>query len=256
MRRSRTLRILGALAGPSAILFSIAVACEPQDIYLFDQDTAGLTEDAGSEQPEQPEPEQPELEPDAAPPARVQPRCDPDSEACEECVERDACSSPGAVFFCHPVTGECELACDPETDAQVGTCLDDDRCEPSLGLCVECLGNDDCADGALRVCNTQRGECVECVGSLGCTSDRPVCVPDTSTCVECQFDVDCPGGSVCLDQSCVQCRDNTDCTSGDDNLCLPGQQICVECVTGADCVEVDPSRPFCSSEYECEDEDE
>lgn len=259
--KSRAVRMIGALGVPGAIVFCVAVACEPQDIYLFDEG-APSREDTGSEpEPEplpsedEPDPQPSEDEPDAAEPARTQPTCV--TAACDACVAGGDCLESSG-FFCHPATGECRLACDADA-SEARTCNASERCDPILGLCVDCAGNADCSDeGSRSVCDARQGRCVECLPDAStCTGATPICDPNALRCVECLNDDQCGPGAVCLPgpQRCAQCRDDQDCRGlEDDNLCLPGAQICVECIVDADCTE-DPRKPFCS-ENECEDERE
>jgi hypothetical protein len=248
MRTRGLWQMLGALAAPCAVLCAVAAGCEPQDIYLFDETAEGSEPDAGDDEPE------PEPEPDAAPPAFEPPMCA--SNACDECVER-GCSVQSATLFCHPVTGICRLPCDPETPAGDRPCPGDQHCDTSIGLCVDCVGPDDCSGGSLQACDVERGVCVECVGPATCTAPgRGVCDPTTYQCVGCLDDPDCDG-QVCLrsEQRCVQCLDDGDCSGfEDDNLCVPGAYVCGECVDNAQCAAIDPTRGICSDEYECEDE--
>lgn len=243
-------RLLGALAAGSAIASVAAVGCEPQDIYLFDEASAGLEGgDAGVDEPA-PAPSEPEP---AAPPAREQPSCE--SEECNRCMDRGGCSTATATLFCHPITGDCELPCDPGAER---ACPATDQCDPVLELCVQCVSDADCNYGPRQMCNVSRGQCIECALDQDCPSERPLCDP-YSRCVECVEDGDCAAtGGVCQPgpQRCVQCRDDRDCRAiDDDTFCLIGQQRCVECVTDSDCTD-DPHKPFCSSENECEDERE
>jgi hypothetical protein len=238
MRKRRIARVGAVLTGPSLVLLLGASACEPQDIYLFDAPPAQTRVDAGTNQPVavSPRPTPPrDAEPDpadrdAAPPEQPeQPECV--SAACDACVEQASCSVPGALFFCHPETARCSLACDPGAPASQPGCLPAERCDPRLGLCVECVANSGCG-GVVPICDTRRGSCVGCVAEADCaTAARPRCDLSTS--------------------SCVQCRNDADC-SGEDARCLPGEQRCVECVVNAHCS--DPTRPICSSEHECDDD--
>lgn len=257
MRARPISRLLGALTACGAVVCFVAVACEPQEIYLFDEASSGLEEadDAGADEPE-PAPSAPPSEPDDTeppPPEREQPQCL--SDECEQCVARGDCSVQ-ATLFCHPVTGECELPCDPEISEQ-RACPATDQCDPVTELCVECVESDNCTSGPRRVCNLARGQCVECVTADDCPGTRPICDPQ-ARCVECIDSGDCGPGLLCQPgaQRCVQCIENSDCRFSDDDVfCLPGAQRCVECLVDADCTE-DRSKPFCSSENDCEDERE
>jgi hypothetical protein len=242
--------MLGAAAGSSGLWFAIAVGCEPQDIYLFDEPEVSVEEDAGSEPGPEPEPE-----PDAEAPAFEPPSCE--SEACNECVENGDCNYAAAPLYCHPVTGSCRLPCDPAPTATGLRCPANQSCDGDLRLCVECVGSADCSDASRTACDTERGECVECVGPETCPAERRICDVENRACVECLEDGECAANQVCVEQRCVQCRDDGDCQAlEDDNVCSP-DNVCVECLDDADCIALDPTRPFCSQlEGECEDEEE
>jgi hypothetical protein len=240
-------RARAALAASSVVAFSFGVACQPQDIYLFDAAPQTTRVDAGASpseprpEPAPPEPAPPEPAPTYPPveapvdagPEREPPACA--SEACETCVARNSCTTLTATLFCHPATARCSVQCDPDAPARtVGNCPVAEQCDPRIGLCVECIVDADC----------------------GGTS--PACDRTSGTCVACNSDTDCPAGSgLCLreEHRCVQCLVDTDCRIGDDSdVCLPGLLRCGECLVDADCTEQD--KPFCSTENECEDERE
>lgn len=246
-------RLLGALVGPSVILYGVAAGCEPQDIYLFDEPEVSPEQGTDADRDAGNDPAPP-AEPSTDEPApRAQPECT--SEACERCVETGDCDVEATQYFCHPATGACKLPCDPEAAAE-RACIADERCDPELGLCVECVTAVDCG-AATPACDPRRGECVECVGPSDCPPERPTCDVDAARCIECLSDADCSAtGAVCLagPQRCVQCRSDLDCSGlEEDSRCLPERQVCVECLVDGDCTS-DPRRPFCSSENECEDE--
>lgn len=228
-------RARAALAAWSVVTF--AVACQPQDVYLFDGPPATTRVDAGSSQPE-PTPEPPSMDPPVAAPvdAGAQLEAPPcASPACDACVAREACSVAAATLFCHPSTARCSLPCDPDAPARMpGNCPLTERCDPRIGLCVECVADEDCG-GASAVCETTSGTCVECNADLDCAASGGLCLRE--------------------EHRCVQCRVDADCLVGDDrNVCLPGLLRCGECLVDADCTGAD--EPFCSTENECKDERE
>jgi hypothetical protein len=256
MRTRALRRVLGALALPGAIVTASAPGCEPQDIYLFDEAAEVAEPDAGRTEPEprppsNPEPDDTEDEDAGAP---LQPACV--TPACESCVEGGLCDVESTTFFCHPVTADCRLACDPEAPPGSRPCPADEHCD-ARGVCVACELDEDCSAGPLPVCDRVRNICVECTAPSDCVGEQTVCDLENSRCVGCVGDGDCAPAEVCLpgEQRCVQCRDDDDCSSFDEaNLCLPGELRCVECVDDGDCAS-DPSRPFCKwSEHECDDE--
>jgi Cys-rich repeat protein len=187
----------------------------------------------------------------------MQPACE--SAECERCVLDASCGSGALPLLCHPQTGECLLACDPEPRAEAPVvCPSTLRCEPRLGLCVECVTALDCG-GALRSCDSERGVCVGCMNDDACSPSAPACDIPNQRCVECTDDSHCPTG-VCQTSrfSCVECQNDDDCPAlggdDDDELCHPDLLTCVECLSNADCQRSDPDKPICKEELECDDE--
>jgi hypothetical protein len=250
-------RLLGALVGPGAILCAVAAGCEPQDIYLFDEAEPVVEDDAGMDEPEPP-PASDNTPPDDDLPEPVQPTCV--SPACQRCVADGDCSAGAAELFCHPVTGDCKLPCDPEASSEQRACTAAERCDRDIGLCVDCVQDADCSSALAPVCDLARGGCVECADSSDCPAERPVCDAEAARCIECVVDADCAAtGGVCLPgaQRCVGCRDDRDCAGFEDSRCLPEALLCVECLDDRDCALADPSEPFCKlSEHECDDDRE
>jgi Cys-rich repeat protein len=230
-------------------------ACEPQDIHLFDR----VAPDAGSpvNRPLPPPDAAVDPSPDPAPPARAQPACE--SAECERCVLDALCGSGALPLLCHPQTGDCLLACDPEPGAEAPlVCPSTLSCEPRLGLCVECVTALDCG-GALRSCDSERGVCVGCMDDAACSPSAPACDIPNQRCVECTEDSHCPTGVCQISRfSCVECLSNADCPAlggdDDDELCHPELLTCVECLSNADCQRSDPDKPICKEELECDDE--
>jgi hypothetical protein len=226
------LKVVGASpAGALGMLLGVlaGVACEPQEIYLFER--GNLSVDAGrgnagpgnggsAGAPSEPEP----------PEARTAPPCE--SAECEAC-QADVTRCPRqSNLFCHPRTGECALGCDPEAANQGTLCPSNQVCHPVDGVCVDCVSSVSCTMAGLGACDTERGTCVECTGPASCPAARPVCDTDA--------------------QRCVECLTLADCNDDDARFCF--QSRCVECRTRADCT-IEPDRPICSDEFECEDED-
>lgn len=254
--RGRGLARVALGAGVAALAALLVPACEPQEIYLFDGPPTRTRVDAGVVDVDDRDP--PEPPPDEPPPAPEPPACE--SEACEQCVAERACAVGSTLLFCHPRSGECVLPCDAGAGAQAaGNCPADRLCDPA-GFCVECRGDADCG-APLAACDLSRNRCAECVlGGDTCPAARPVCDGEQLRCTECLADTDCAAtNQVCFEeaQRCVQCEVDLDCRGLDDDVfCLPGELRCVECVDDADCRASEPDKPFCSSEFECEDERE
>jgi hypothetical protein len=249
--RARVWRVSFLVAAFAAALAS----CAPQDIYLFDTPTDESTppareEDAGPPPSDGSGPESPPEQP-----AFEQPACE--SDACRDCVARDLCAAT-SLLFCHPRSGACAVPCDPDAPSDAANCQTDRRCDPELGVCVQCITSADCG-GAQPACDSESGRCVECVDSTACSGATPVCDTAAQRCVGCLGDAECePLGEVCLveEQRCVQCRTDAQCpVSGDDDerVCHPVEHRCVECLDDDDC-RLDPEKPRCSAELECDDD--
>jgi len=137
-------------------------------------------------------------------------------------------------------------------------------CAPALGVCVQCLSDDQCAAG--EVCNPN-GSC-----EPGCRDERGRCelgffCKEGSACVECRTDLECGPGRLCqrdacvpgcsaqhpvcpsglsCDESqgrCVTCTTNAQCTTPGLPVCNPATNTCVGCVMNGDCTT--PGAPFC-----------
>jgi len=149
-------------------------------------------------------------------------------------------------------------------------CIDNTDCEGGQicrdGLCREACGEQDPCEGALPVCDLERGYCVECLGDIDCAPDQTcsddLCVfwcsddeacPEGSHCdestgqcadIECSGDTDCAGGFQCVDHACVaiddiicepdslECDENTLVTCSGDGTATErfdcGERLCVE----------------------------
>jgi hypothetical protein len=118
-------------------------------------------------------------------------------------------------------------------------------CHPSLAVCVQCVGDDDCDDAA---CDTDTYVCVECAGDEDCADG--VCNLDIRQCVQCLVGGDCPSGECDpATNTCTGCAENTDCTATEASRCDQGTAACVACETAADCTHLDLAA--CTSEGVC-----
>jgi len=102
-----------------------------------------------------------------------------------ECAEGEVCNER---------TGQCEIACTPENQAEV--CRAREICVD--GHCVECVSDEDCTLGL--VCDGGR-----CIAEGTCFTDR-----------------DCPAGQVCNRRIRICTEPPPPCTS--DNECLPDER--------------------------------
>jgi hypothetical protein len=141
------------------------------------------------------------------------PNCVPGTGFCERCSSKDECSSG---WFClqHPQLGGICVqpcgddwcppgdACDVQQQRCAHGCTSDQHCsdgrvcDSEQSLCVQCVENQDCAQGnepEERVCANHR--CVECTGDEQCDAPRPFCV--STRCSECKKDEDCGQNRFC-----------------------------------------------------------
>jgi hypothetical protein len=193
--------LLASLLAASALGWS---ACEPLDLALFP-----VTPDA-SAPPLIDIPSLPSGNGSAdaggdggvAPPPPSPSPCVPGAAACEACLLRADCSA-GEV--CHPRTGNCVPPCADGAPRCSGALV----CS-SLGVCVECENDEQCASNDDESRCALRGECVECLTGADCTDDpleRPACLADGSC--GCASNADCSGGALCqLDEAHCEIEDD------------------------------------------------
>ena len=172
-------------------------------------------------------------------PAKIKHNC------CVECYQDNQC------FFgqvCDTTNGNlCRNRCFGNF------CQGGDVCDPSVGLCVDCLSNSDCDNG--EICNSANRRCVECISNADCSSsaNQPVCLASRNECVECVSNADCNAPETCDVNNecrvptnrpiCDPCTQDSQC-GGANDLCITGNdQACAQ-----DC-----SNTPCPRGYECVD---
>jgi hypothetical protein len=98
--------------------------------------------------------------------------CDPTSHRCvSTCVDSGLC--PDGLFC---VSGACV---DCTNDAYCIGSRSGSKCDTSIGLCVQCLSDDQCPGASL--CDRTIGRCVQCISSQGCRSGS-ACDPEEHVC--------------------------------------------------------------------------
>ncbi|MGC8926871.1 MAG: hypothetical protein ACP5QK_03010 [Myxococcota bacterium] len=152
------------------------------------------------------------------------------------CIRNSECPLGNVCINSECVEG-CKLNADCPPDAHPERKL----CNSSLGehgRCVECLGDEDCANG---LCNSE-GLCEtapECADDRDCIDPKkPYCERSEGKCYE------CTDGSHCRSQSCTNhiCDPFTGCDKDEDckdpNLphCDTTDNKCYECVEGGHCL--------------------
>jgi hypothetical protein len=82
-----------------------------------------------------------------------------------------------------------------ETDANCDAGSGRPYCDTDRNICVECLGDGNCADTDDPIC--LEGRCVECVDDSTCGGDDPYCRTENHRCVECLTDANCDQDEFC-----------------------------------------------------------
>ena len=105
---------------------------------------------------------------------------------------------------------------------------------PSYGTCVQCLKASDCPKG--QACNLERLCAPGCLQGEPCSGDTPICEGDAGVCVSCLSATQCTGGLVCENGACMECTSDFECSLNYPNLwvCSP-ENNCVQCRVDADC---------------------
>jgi Cys-rich repeat protein len=146
-------------------------------------------------------------------------------------------------------------------------------CDPSALVCVECLGDPNCANfgNGRNTCDLGTHTCVQCATDAQCGGGRPYCAPG-GTCVACLSDGNCTGGQKCDPNTyrcvnacttdtqcgiptpycntvggyCVQCLGSANCANNQNNafVCNTATDTCVQCLANTDC---GGGRPYCFS---------
>jgi hypothetical protein len=152
------------------------------------------------------------------------------------CASTADCRDAGVCDDVHFPSGACVPSC--AVDGGAANCQSmQEVCNPSSGLCVGCLSNQDCQiDGGMQpFCDTTAGVCVQCLAAADCPYSSPGC--SDGTCGLCQMPTDCPAGLTC-DTTQFTC----DCTGP--NQCAGNAPACVGldsgtgtcgCYSSADC---------------------
>ena len=206
------------------------------------------------------------------------------SHRCVQCEDDPDCTASGSTQnpFCVDKTcvgcrtsadciggvpctdGQCQITGCSST-VQCNSASQWDKCDISLGQCVQCTTSADCTNPTTPVCGKKGtanyDECVGCKNNDDCVGipTGPFCDTVSGMCKGCLGDGDCSGdpnnpvcceGSVCcpceagkagacaaygylcdvVEKACKQCLVDGDCPSG---RCL--NDVCVECTEEADC---------------------
>ena len=79
-------------------------------------------------------------------------------------------------------------------------------CDPSRGVCVDCLAGEDCKGKSLfgvpiELC--RRGFCVQCEVEADCADTKRHCQSREGICVDCLKNDQCPTGLQCFNGRCI-----------------------------------------------------
>ncbi len=173
------------------------------------------------------------------------PYCDDSGAApvCVECLGAAQCEDGNDCTQDLCTAGACG-----NPDETAGTsCGTGDACD-GAGTCVDCVdggaGTDPGCSGGAPLCDVSGGGpggmCVECLGNDDCGVDE-FCTPTGVCAPGCDDDTDCDGGEVCHEDSmtCVACVDSMTGMGVDDG-CAAGTPVCVGTgagTAGTECVE-------------------
>lgn len=129
-------------------------------------------------------------------------------------------------------------------------------CDTTSSVCVECLGNPNCAGTQRPVCNVVTHACAECGADTDCTGGGgrlgggggPYCDVAAGRCVACVTDANCGNAALkcnTLSHTCVtRCQTSADCAVPTP-YCDTASSLCVECLGDPNCTR-DPRNPACS----------
>ncbi|MBN1612547.1 MAG: hypothetical protein JW940_38310 [Polyangiaceae bacterium] len=141
--------------------------------------------------------------------------CASATHTCQQCQSSEDCAGPkpycldGACVEC-TAAGDCtkpDKTCDPIDHKRVpvcganGDCTESKRpfCWAAQNVCVECLGDEDCAS-AKPLCVDYR--CRECGSDEDCADPEPHCLASNHECKACLDDSECEEGLRCYKNDC------------------------------------------------------
>ena len=124
-------------------------------------------------------------------------RCSMDHR-CVQCKTNVDCPSGG---LCVATNYECRQACASSTSDDV--CESDNQRCGLLGVCVECVRDQECSSSSRGSRCLDCGYCAACRFNSDCSGATPICDPLLHRCVECSDGRNCASG--CCDQSTHQC---------------------------------------------------
>ncbi|MEE2787064.1 MAG: hypothetical protein VX589_06965 [Myxococcota bacterium] len=145
-----------------------------------------------------------------------------DSGTCAECISADNLGCTSDRPYC--INGRC-AECTPGTNVGCNEPARS-RCSPVTFKCQGCIGNDDCQDDEIPICDADSGECRPCRSDDDCADG--LCADD-GRCVLCE-----PGGTRgCVNPGLAFCKQNGLACEGCSNdeqcqLAFPDKRVCNE----------------------------
>ena len=128
--------------------------------------------------------------------------CAPECEG-KECGLNGCGGSCGA---CNGMLEQCsdEGRCEPFHCESTKDCPGTLVCDLELGICVICVGDEDCLPGEVCGADLECHEQVPCTSDKDCKADAMICDKEAGFCVECLASADCEDDLYCLDGYCLE----------------------------------------------------
>jgi len=141
-------------------------------------------------------------------------------------------------------------------------------CNKEIGLCVQCVTDEDCAENEACTIGNLCFPVIACTSDHDCQAFGLVCDKEAGTCVECTTSNDCAEEETCVETMCLG------------KVCVPGEVTCIEgavmtctdtgtewelaeqCGSSQICLETEcleqvcvPNKPYCDNSvaHTCDD---
>jgi len=178
----------------------------------------------------------------------------PGGEVCTPACEGKSCGPDGCDGEC----GACEFQlerctdaglCEPTSCGSTKDCPGKLVCAKDPGICVVCVGDEDCPEGKTCGIDYECHEEFPCESDLDCKDYFLVCDKDAGKCVECLGSEDCEEEEYCLDNCCI----NDLCTAGEAHCDGVDVVTCVEDGSGEEVTRTCTDTQYCE-EADCHEQ--